>query len=463
MLRNACYALLLCPGFPALVAAQGFGIPGQGTCAMARAGVMAANPCPDGSAIFFSPAGLAGLSGTRVAAGVTVIQIEGDFTDDILLQRSDLDDPLIPVPSGFVTHAVTPKLTIGAGLYVPYGLETRWPTSGFQGRFLGYNSKIRSLYVQPTVAYQVHPRLKVGIGVAYVHGSVELNQRLDLSEQLVPAQTFTFAALGIPTGTDFGDSRLTADGHGFAVNVGGILKVSDRLSIGGHWLTRKTITYDGEGVFRQIPTNLVLPANNPLGLPGGTSVDGPLVVGPRFGAGQPLDSTKGHKASTRFAFPQQGTIGFAYKVRSNWTVMADYHHVGWGAFNTVTIDFDAADNTTPDFTLTPRNKDTHGFRLATEYEYSSRLILRGGYLYHTAAEPIDFVTPLLPENDRNEVTLGLGYQLMTGLHADLAYQYVRQNDRRGRVFPVTVGNTGLYALHAHLFGVGLAYTLGERR
>jgi long-chain fatty acid transport protein len=459
MLRNACYAVLLCLGVPALLAAQGFGIPGQGTCAMARAGVMAANPCPDGSAIFFSPAGLAGLSGTRLTAGVTLIQIAGSFTDDVLIRRTDLDDPLIPVPSGFVTHAITPKLTVGAGVYVPYGLETRWPTTGFQGRFLAYNTKIRSLYVQPTVAYQVHPRLKVGVGVAYIHSSVELNQRLDLSEQLVPALTFTFAALGIPTGTDFGDSRLTADGNGFAVNVGGILKVSDRLSIGGHWLTRKRITYKGDGMFRQIATNLLLPANNPLLLLAGTPLDG--VVAPNFGAGAPLDSTKGHKASTQVALPQQGRIGFAYKVRSNWTVMADYHHVGWGAFNTVTIDFDAADNTTPDFTLTPRNKDTHGFRLGTEYEYSSRLVLRGGYLYHTAAEPIDFVTPVLPENDRNEVTVGLGYQVTTRVHADVAYQYVRQNDRRGRVFPVTVGNTGLYALHAHLFGVGLAYTFGD--
>src|SRR3989449_9574792 len=112
--------------------------------------------------------------------------------------------------------------------------------------------------------------------------------------------------------------------------------------------------------------------------------------------------------------------------------MADYQYVGWGAFHSVTVDFDAADNSTPDFTLTPNNKDTHGFRIGTEYQRTAKLTLRGGYLYHTAAEPNDFVTPLLPENDRNAVTVGLGYQLTPGLHADLAYQYIKQNDRRGR-------------------------------
>ena len=456
MRRNAWSALVLSLGVPALLSAQGFGIYEHNSCTMARGGVAAASPCPDGSAIFFNPAGLVGLSGTHLTAGVTLIRANGGFTDDFLLQRTDLDDPLIPVPSGFVTHALTPKLTIGAGVYVPYGLETKWPTAGFEGRFLGYNTKIRSIYVQPTVAYEVDPRLKLGLGVAYVHGSVELNQRVDLSEQLVTGQTFTFAALGIPTGTDFADSRLTADGNGFAVNVGAILKISDQLSIGAHWLTRKTMTYKGDGMFRQIPTNLTLAAGNPLGLPGGTPVD--AVVGPQFAAGAPLDATRGHKASTQFMLPQQGSIGFAYKLRSNWTVMADYQYVGWGAFHSVTVDFDAADNTTPDFTLTPDNKDTHGFRIGTEYQHSSKLTLRGGYLYHTAAEPTEFVTPLLPENDRNAVTVGLGYQLTPGLHADLAYQYIKQNDRRGRVFSQAVGNTGLYSLHAHLVGLGLAYT-----
>ena len=456
MRRNAWSALMLSLAFPALLSAQGFGIYEHNSCTMARGGVAAASPCPDGSAIFFNPAGLVGLSGTHLTAGVTLIRANGGFTDDLLLQRTDLDDPLIPVPSGFVTHALTPKLTIGAGVYVPYGLETKWPTAGFEGRFLGYNTKIRSIYVQPTVAYEVDPRLKLGLGVAYVHGSVELNQRVDLSEQLVTGQTFTFAALGIPTGTDFADSRLTADGNGFAVNVGAILKISDQLSIGAHWLTRKTMTYKGDGTFRQIPTNLTLAAGNPLGLPGGTPVD--AVVGPQFAAGAPLDATRGHKASTQFMLPQQGSIGFAYKLRSNWTVMADYQYVGWGAFHSVTVDFDAADNTTPDFTLTPDNKDTHGFRIGTEYQHSSKLTLRGGYLYHTAAEPTEFVTPLLPENDRNAVTVGLGYQLTPGLHADLAYQYIKQNDRRGRVFSQAVGNTGLYSLHAHLVGLGLAYT-----
>src|SRR2546427_13176885 len=198
MRRNAWSALVLPLGLPALLPAQGFGIYEHNSCTRARGGVAAASPCPDGSAIFFNPAGLVGLSGTHVTAGLTLIRANGGFTDDVLLQRTDLDDPLVPVPSGFVTHAVTPKLTIGAGVYVPYGLETKWPTAGFEGRFLGYNTKIPAIYRQPPVADEVDPRLKLGLGVAYVHGSGELNQRLGPSGTPVKRPNLTIRPPGIP-------------------------------------------------------------------------------------------------------------------------------------------------------------------------------------------------------------------------------------------------------------------------
>src|SRR5882762_5024844 len=141
------FALLLFAGIPSLALAQGFGVYEHNTCAMARAGVTAASPCADGSAIFFSPAGLAGLSGTHFSAGVTLIGAQGNFTDDFLAQKTDLNNPVIPVPSGYFAHALSPKLTVGIGVFAPYGLETKWPTD-FEGRFVGYNTDIRSIYIQ---------------------------------------------------------------------------------------------------------------------------------------------------------------------------------------------------------------------------------------------------------------------------------------------------------------------------
>ena len=457
------FALLLLAGAPALVAApplaaQGFGVYEHNTCTMARAGVAAASPCADGSAIFFSPAGLAGLAGNHFSVGVTAIAATGGFTDDLLGHRTNLDNPVIPVPNVYMTHQLSSKLTAGIGLYAPYGLETKWPVAGFEGRFLGYNTDVRSIYIQPTIGYQIHPRLKVGVGVAYITSRLKLRQRADLSTQVIPPTLgvpaglpagTTFGMVGVPTGTDFADAQLKATGTGFAVNFGGILKVTDRFSIGGHWLTRKTIKYDGDATFAAVATNLFLPvALGPL--PAGTPVD--AVLSTEFAAGGPLANGK---VSTSITMPPQGSLGFAYQMNDKWNVMADYQLVVWGWFNTLKVDF--ANPGTPDLTLTPANKDTHGFRFGTEYRYNAKVQLRGGYLYHTGASPAQFVTPLLPEGARNEFSIGAGIDLTPKLHGDVAYQYIKQNDRRGTVNPA-VGNTGLYQFKANLFGIGVAYT-----
>src|SRR5206468_8849832 len=125
-IRMRRFASLLLAGAASLVAAlpsslagQGFGVYEHNTCAMGRAGVTAARPCADGSAIYFSPAGLAGLTGTRISAGVTLIGAQGNFTDDFLGTQSDLKNPLIPVPNLYITRAVSPKVTAGIGVYAP--------------------------------------------------------------------------------------------------------------------------------------------------------------------------------------------------------------------------------------------------------------------------------------------------------------------------------------------------------
>src|ERR1700752_609921 len=352
---------------PRMLGAQGFGVYEHNSCAMGRAGVTEARPCADGSAIFFNPAGLAGLPGTRISGGVTAIAAKGGFTDDFLNHRTDLDNPTIPVPNAYFTYQANEKLTLGLGAYAPYGLETKWPTAGFEGRFMGYNTDIRSIYIQPTMGYQVSPSLKIGIGVAYITSRLELHQRQDLSGRAIPAALAvpaglpagtTFGMVGVPKLTDFADATLEATGTGYAVNFGAIVKVSDRLSIGGHWLTRKHITYDGDAVFEPVATNLVLPVG--IGpLPAGTPVD--AVLGPQFGAGGALEDGP---VSTTIVMPPQGTLGFAYKITDSWSFMADWQYVVWGWFSDVDIDFE--NPATPDLALHPSNRDTHGARFVTE-------------------------------------------------------------------------------------------------
>jgi long-chain fatty acid transport protein len=455
--RSVLFASL---GIPALLSAQGFAVNELGTCAMGRAGTAAAGPCRDGSGIWANPAALAGLPGTHISASGTLILPHGGFTDDLFAVKTDMPSQSYLVPSVYLTHQAG-KLGFGVGVFAPYGLGTKWCQGDpcepldFIGRFDGYNTQIRSIYVQPTVAYQVNDWLSLGFGVAYVHSTLELHQRVDLSLQALPTNPFlpagtTFATIGIPSFTDFADVTLKASGNGIAFNGGILVKVSDRLTLGGHFITKKTIKYKGNAAFAQVPTGLVIAtATTPLNPTTPLPID--LAVAPQFVTGGPLVD---QSATTAVTLPDQGTIGFAYKASDKWTVMGDYQQIVWGWLQAITIDFSNA--LTPDRLLPEGFKDSHAIRVGVEYQYNAKTTIRGGYLYHTPAAPVQTVTPLLPEGARNEFTIGFGTELVKGMRVDAAYQLIIQQDRRGRAG--TTFNNGLYTFGAHLLGAGLSYT-----
>ena len=460
------HALLMVATLPALAGAQGFGIFEQNTCTMGRAGTGAAAPCTDGSAIFFNPAGLAGLKGIRISGGVTLIDISGSFTDDQFQQRTNLDDPVIPVPQVYATYGVTPKLGVGIGLFAPYGLQTKWPTT-FDGRFVGYDNKIGTYYIQPTVAYQLAPWLKIGAGLDIVHGSVTLHQRLDLSTTPVPVPGLpagtTFGSFGIPLGTDFADATLSASTTSYGAHFGVIAKVNKQLSIGAHYLMQVSMDYSGTAQFTQVNTGIVTPA--PLTLPGfptipaGTSIDDLLKS--TLGVFSPSGLLAPQTATATIPNPDMLVLGLAFKPREDLTLLADYQWTHWSSFDVLMLRF------SPDTLLNQKlyqsYVNTSGIRLGAEWETKSGVTVRGGYLYHTGAAPDQTVTPLLPEGPRNEFTGGLSFKLGPMVTGALAYQYIHQDDRRGRtrdappnVMPTTALNNGLYTFNANLFGASLA-------
>src|SRR5437879_2404697 len=425
-------------GVPAVLAAQGFSLYEQGTCAMGRAGTGVAAPCADGSAIFFNPAGLAGVKGGRATIGVTLLRINGGFTDDVLVQRNALQEPLLAIPQVYLSYAATPKLGVGVGLFAPYALETQWPLA-FDGRFSGYKNVLRSIYIQPTVAYQVTPWLALGGGLDIVMGKVELNQRLDLAEAPLPttllppppgAPPYVFGQFGIAPGTDFADAHLEATKTTVTAHWGGIIKVNDKLSIGGRYLMHAKLDYSGTGTFTQVATNLIVPSPLPVGpvtIPAGTPIDA-LLSSPPLDLFNTVLTTQ--TVTTSITNPEQVVFGLAYKPRSDWTVFADYQFTRWGKrFYVVNINFA---NPLLNRVLYERYENTNGFRVAAEWVKDAKWTLRGGYLYHQGAAPDETVTPLLPEGNRNELTGGLTVKLAPHFTADLALQDIKQNDRRGR-------------------------------
>ena len=439
--------LIALVGAPGSLKAQGYSVNEHSACAMARGGTGVADPCNDGSAMVYNPAGLAGLGKGRglFGAGLTLIAPRGNYEDDLTGEKDDLQSKFIPVPTLYAAYGLSDKVAIGIGAYAPYGLETNWDTDA-QGRFLGYKSVIRNIYVQPTLAVRLHPRIDVGAGFDFTFSHVQLRQHLDLSEQAVPAGLFpasvqTFADVGILTGTDFADANLHGNATGVGYHLGVIFRPVDRLSVGIRYLSRQKITFDeGTVEFEQINTNILL---------GGLPLDAALAA--QFADGAPL-SKQGAKTAIRL--PEQLTVGAAVDVTPRFKVLADATMSNWKVFDALSIEFERAGTVT----LEENFKRVWAFRFGGEYDISPSTTLRAGFLTHKGASPDESVTPNLPEGDRSEVTAGIGTRLGSKLRVDLAYQFIDQADRRGRIVPDPAVTTGLYSFHAHLFGASFAYS-----
>jgi long-chain fatty acid transport protein len=443
--------------------AQGFGVYEHDACQMGRAGTGVAAPCSNASAVFANPAGIVNdQAGPRwnLSFGVTAIAPTFNFTDSLTGTTTDAVKNTIPVPNFYVTRQMGQlrgrPWAIGIGVFAPYGLVSEWPET-FSGRFLAYYSDLKSVYVQPTAAVQLEPGFSVGAGLDVIYSQVKLRQRADLSGNQVPSATVppgtTFGQLGIPAGTDFADAELTGSGTSVGGHFG-LLVTSPRFNFGLRYLLRATAGISGDAAFTQVPTGIVLPPGSPLN-PTANAVPLDSVLAPTFSSRLARQG-----AAVDIPLPDQLVVGAAYRPTQKLRVLLDVQVTFWSAFEELELVFDSIGTQTQweDY------RNTIGVRLGGEYTVNPTLTLRAGGLYQQAAAPPQTVTPLLPEAERQEVTLGGSIRIGARGQLDFAYQHIWQADRRGRIVAPTARgengarvNSGLYGGGARLFGANLVW------
>ena len=441
---------------------QGFSVYEQGTCTMAQAGAAVADGCDDGSSIFFSPAGILDTEGTTISAGATMIAAQGSFTSDYGRAETELQNDPILVPHLYGAYRLSDDVALGLGVYVPYGLETQWPTN-WDGAFEGYDNGVQAIYIQPTAAYQLTDRIRIGGGPILGISSVTLNQRQDVSSQAVPSDDVpegtTFGNLGIPFHTAFADVGLEATGAtSFGGHIGVTVNATEWLDLGARYLSPIKFEYEGDATFEQVSTGLTLPANNPIT---GQATPLDLVLEPSFVNGPLVNQS----VETELTMPAQVVAGVSIQATERLQVQADYQWTGWSSFDTIPLTFEQES-----LSQTRREgyDNTSAVRVGGSYDATEALTVRAGYLFNQAAAPDRTVTPLLPEADRNHLTAGLSWQLIDTVELNVAYQYLGQNDRRGRVRGERPGeenptaeelNSGLYSFSAHLVGTTVTINL----
>jgi long-chain fatty acid transport protein len=447
---------------PRPVQGQAFQLNDVGTCALSRGYANTGAPCKDASVIYWNPGAAAEQSGFSFYGGSAVLRVLGGFTADTSGHKFNANVPIAAIPSVFLNYGNTiagHKYAVGVGVYAPYGLISEW-RADFPGRFESQRASLSTYYIQPNISYEIIPdKLSIGAGPVIGHSDVRLDRALDLSQQdALPG--VPFSALGIAPGTEFGTLTAKAGADAVGFNVGIHYKPIPTVQIGARYLSKLVFHYDGTAAFKQVPTGLVLAGGNPLRLPGGTPLDAVL-------ASQFTSTLAKQGVKTSIPHPYQAQIGIGYTGISQTTLSVDYVLSGWSAFNSLPLTFTGgAASSSRD--LLEGYHDSWSIRTGIEHVFGDPVlgfVVRAGFGYINTPAPDVTVTPLLPDMNRYNWTVGIGYPLSKHIALDAGYVHVGTEGRRGRTderssvlnTDATAAelNNGFYTLAANLFSLSL--------
>jgi long-chain fatty acid transport protein len=264
-------------------------------------------------------------------------------------------------------------------------------------------------------------RFAIGGGVEYRRARVILN-----ANRLLPfPDPFTGR---IP---DIANARLASEyGDDIGWNLGVLWKASDRFRFGASYRAPMDIELEGEADFTQIST-------------GNPQLD--ALVAPSI----PPDQ----RINTVFPFPSILQVGAAFSPTDTWDVEFDIMNTGWSRFEALAVNFE----TTPSasFVREQNWEDSSSYRLGVNHNATADFDVRFGVLYDENPQPIEAVSPLLPDSDRLGASIGAGFHRGPFVvDASLLVLHFKDRDTRG-TNPEDFD--GLYETDATLWSVNLGY------
>ena len=424
---------------PAVVQGSGFQLFEQNASGLGNAYAGQAAGVKNASAIFFNPAALTRVKGWNVVASIEPIDLSTTFTNTASTGpyfptptggKLPFPVPLgdtggnagnwIPVPSGYVSGEVASRVFVGVGVNVPFGLQTEW-SSTFMGRFRTTKSKVQTVNVNPTVAFQVNDALSLGVGANYQHLSADLNQMVAYGSlaygesaaaiaglPLPPAVQGALLAsilgqLGGPAGLAVeGPALLSGTSDAWGWNAGALLKLGKQAHVGVSY--RSKITHDVSGTI----TFQGAPKLSEGGLTGpiGAAINAGFADGP---------------VTTQIKLPDTVSVAGAWE-NEKLELLADWTWTGWSSIPALTVYRSGA--TTPVENVPLSFRDTWRAGLGANVKMNEAWTLRLGTAYDKSPVQDVYRTPRLPDNNRVWAAGGVQWRASDKVHVDLSYAHL---------------------------------------
>src|SRR5574341_461399 len=356
-LLSTVFAVVVLLSDPHGVAASGFSIYDFGAAEQAKGNAVVAQVDAP-SAVFYNPAGLTGLEGTDLQVGTTAVFPKTTFQSNVpgLDTRGDAG-PAFPSYL-FVSQQVGSSWGMGLGIFAASGNKVDYPND-WEGRFVVTSAELRQVHLARSMAYRVSPQVSVGAGLVVTRADFQQASQIDLS------------AFGLSEGT----ADLEGDGYGLGANIGVQARLGATL-LGAVYKSASSISFDGDARFQV-----------------------PALVAPSFPNGGMETSLK---------FPQMIIVGAATRAIPRLTLEGDVQWSNWNTWDSQNIRFDNNTLAVQDTSVPLDWQDTWTFRIGGQYDVSDAVALRAGYSFDPSAVPDATLSPVFPEPDKHQVTVGLG-------------------------------------------------------
>jgi long-chain fatty acid transport protein len=321
-----------------------------------------------------------------------------------------------------LTHQLPKNLTVGAGFNSPFGLGVDWKNPDtFTGNYIVTKATLKTYDASVAAAYALNPRFSVALGGSAVWTSVELDNRI-------------FQPIPGGGGAQAQVAKLNLKGDntpGYGWNAALLFRPDSIIRVGAYYRSKVVVHEDGGATFTQIPT-------------GDATFDAAVAAA--------LPPSQG--VSTVLRLPAMWSAGVSWDPTPAWTFEYDVNYVEWKAFEDLPIYF----KTTPSASQTRIEDYSNSWqiRIGAEHRLES-WTYRFGWYFDKAAAPVQSVSPILPDADRNGPSIGIGVPLDGGKwHLD-AYELAIFVSQRNTEGVNRDGYDGTYKTFVNAAGLSVQY------
>ena len=364
----------------------------------------------DAATVWFNPAGMMKLGRNEVLVAGHFIAPSSSFTNGSSVDG--LGNPMSGVNDdggidAFVANFywvtdIREDMKFGLGVTTPFGLTTLYDDS-WVGRYHAVESDLKTININPSIAYKVNEQFSVGGGINLMLVDVTLTSMIDFDAVCYAAlNPGTCNAQGaVPQQTDgFGD--LTGDNFSdlsWGINLGLMYDFTPDTRLGVAWRSETKVKAKGDAVFT-VPAQAAFIQSSGLFINTGLSAE--------------------------ITLPQSLSVSLSHTMKQ-WQLLADVTWTGWSSFEELRIKYDNPNQ--PDSVTTEAWEDTFRYSIGADYTLNSQWTLRGGLAYDETPVPsAERRTARIPGNSRTWISLGGTYIIDQSFTVDVGYSHLFVDD-----------------------------------